>query len=265
MQQRLRRKLRSIIGRYKCRCQPNPLQDYGKNVVTLFHDFEGGYSGNGRQEPCLNAVEHILAAEEKFGIKGTYNTVAKFAYDIPELMKRITKGGHEIASHSFDHRLLVGVDIKQKANNILQTKISFQDMGIQIIGHRSPQSLWNYELMGILLQHNFLWSAENGNEPYPYICARNAEQNLWRFPVRADDWNYIENDFTPDQMLEFWKNIVSEGCQRRQFTAIGIHPWVQDNPGRLKVFKQFLAWLSSRNDVETLTFGQALELIKKQL
>ena len=262
MHKRISQKVQKIVGRISCACQANPLHGIEKTIVTIFHDFEGDYSGAGRQLSCLKAVEHILDIENGCGVNVTYNTVAQLACEIPELIMRMESDGHEIASHSFDHQVLTKLDEEHKERNVEQAKATFQEIGVQVIGHRSPQSLWDSSLMNILLRHGYLWSAENGREPHPYVCASDGKRSLWRFPVRCDDWRYMTDGYSPNQMLQYWKNVVIDGCRHRKFTAIGVHPWVQANPGRLLAFESLLSWLVSRDDVKVLPFGKVLELVE---
>ncbi len=262
MYQKIRRKYFQYRGELICRMQRNPLEHIDKTVVTIFHDFEGDYSSPGRKEPCLNAAEAILEIESKYGIRGTYNTVAKFSVDVPEFMREIQSHGHEIASHSYAHNLLSEMNRYALADDVRNAKILFSDLGIVVNGHRSPQSASSPSLFGILLKENYEWIAENGSEPYPYIYMHQGEKKLWRFPVHADDWNYEKKMYTPAQMLSYWKDIINLSRRVRSYTAIGIHPWIQSRLGRLEILDEFFEWLVSRDDVILMSFTEVLNMIK---
>lgn len=248
-----------------CKVQRNPLGFIkNKTVVTVFHDFEGDYSGPGRETPCLRAAEVIMDMESKYGIQGTYNTVAKFAADIPDFIKTIQSHGHEIASHSYEHKLLINMSRDALIDDVRQAKAIFTELGINIRGHRSPQAASPTQLFEILMDEGYEWVAENGGEPYPYIYSRQKGKQLWRFPVHVDDWNYEGKGYKPAQMLQYWKESINLSRRSRPYTAIGIHPWVQSGPGRLEILDDFFGWLTSLNDIVLMSFADVLNAINER-
>lgn len=254
------RRLIKYQGLSKCRSQANPLEPK-KVFVTLFHDFEGEYSAEGRGKPCLEAARSMLNAQNQLGIRCTYNTVAKLAIDIPDFMAEVNESGNEIASHSYEHKLLSEMTRQKQESDIIGARDAFDTLGYTIKGLRCPQSSWSNSIMKGILNAGYKWSAENGDEPFPYIYLRNARDSLWRFPVRGDDWMYISDNLSPGEMLGYWKNIVELERGRGRYAAIGFHPWIESTKERIDAYYHFLKWLKEQKDVEVLPFGEILERI----
>lgn len=232
-------------------------------IVTTFYDVEGDYARAGQTANEVEAIGRILEIERRHGIRSTYNVVARFARDVPEVVAAVRRAGHEIASHSYDHSILSRLAPAALVDNVRRTRQTFRELGIEISGHRSPQSDWNDGLLGALLDHGFVWSAENGNEPHPYRirCARGRE--LWRFPVADDDWSYEADGLSPGAMLQRWRNRILAAFGARKHVALGFHAWVESPRSRLAALDEFFGWLVEQDGVEVMPFGDALKLASR--
>ncbi len=216
----------------------------------------------GATPKCLSALARIVEIERRHNVRSTYNTVALLAGENPGIVKMLLADGHEIASHSYDHTVLAELSPADQLQNIRGTKGIFDELGIRVSGHRSPLSRWNRALMRTLCAEGYAWTAENGGEPHPYVVRRAKQATLWRFPVIADDWEYESANLSPAKMLANWQAIVNEARRTRRYTAIGFHPWIECDEGRLESLERYMAWLTSLPDVEVLPFGAVLALIQ---
>ncbi len=259
---KISRKLHSYWGHYKCFGQKDSTAILGQNTVTLFFDFEGSYARGEQTKPCLQAVYYMLDILNSWNTQATFNTVALLQKDCPSLVNELHTLGHEVASHTYDHTMLEGLSKKDIYKNLQRAKQLFTENNLEIIGHRSPQSVWDWRLLDVLLDLNFKWTAENGCEPYPYIIKQNNDAVLWRFPIHCDDYRYICDELPPDEMLSQWKGIVQRNFSSAfSYTAIGFHPWIEATPERLTIFKEFVEWLCSQKDIKVMNFGQSLAKI----
>ena len=78
-------------------------------------------------------LERILEVLEKTGVKATFFCTANFANGNPKLIKRIVKGGHEIACHGVDHFEPKPSDVEISKREV--EKIS----GAKVVGYRQPR------------------------------------------------------------------------------------------------------------------------------
>lgn len=245
----------------RCAREPDPLSHYPDMIVTTFYDVEGDYARPGQTPIEIESIRRILEIEKRYAIRSTYNVVARFALDAPALMAEIQRAGNEIASHSYDHSILTRLGATGIAENLSRTRQTFEDLGIHIQGHRSPQSDWDSRVLNALGAHGYSWSAENGSEPYPYRIRKFAEKALWRFPVADDDWSYEADGLSPAAMVERWRRRVRESRGYRKHLALGFHAWVEAGPGRLGALEEFFHWLVEQDGVRVMPFGDVLRLM----
>lgn len=255
---RVRRKLRGLRGERRCARQRDPLTGRDRPIVTTFYDVEGDYARRGATPAEIESIGRILEIERRCGIRSTYNIVGRFALDAPSLVARIRDAGHEIASHSYDHSNLTRLGKAKLLENLERTRRAFEELGITVLGHRSPQSAWDERVLGALADTGFAWNAENGREPYPYRIRLQDGKMLWRFPVAADDWQYESEGLAPARMLERFKQLVRGARGRRTHLAIGFHAWVESAPGRLAALEELFHWLVDEERVEIMPFGDVL-------
>ncbi len=260
---RVRYKLQQRRGERLCRAQGDPLAGSTGLIVTTFYDVEGNYAMPGTTPVSIETVGRILEIEKRCGIRSTYNVVARYALDAPWLIRAIRAAGHEVASHSYDHTVLTTLDRDAIAANLRDTKGVFAELGIDIAGHRCPQSDWDTRVLDALVASGYAWSAENGVEPHPYRLREGGTRALWRFPVADDDWCYEAEGLPPAAVLERWRRQVVAAEGRRTHIAIGFHPWVEAGPGRLDALAEFLEWLAARDGVRVLPFGEVVDLIER--
>lgn len=257
-----RRKLQRSQQRRACKKTANPLRDYPNAIVTTFYDVEGSYAIPGKE--CVDMVYKSLEVEAKYGINSTYNVVARLAQEHPQMISDIRLQGSEVASHSFNHNVLTKLDSESLRKDVIASKEAFTDLGIETLGHRSPQSAWDSRLLKCLVSSGYAWSAEGGIEDHPYPIIRSGSDVLWRFPVRDDDWRYESDASTPSEMLDKWKRIVRDNAAVRRYTAIGFHPWVEKSSERFAVFEEFIQWLAELPDVDVMPFADVLKVVNTQ-
>ena len=141
-----------------------------------------------------------------------------------------------------------------------RTRHTFRELGIEIQGHRSPQSDWNDRLLDALIADGYSWSAENGHEPHPYRIRHAPGRELWRFPVADDDWAYEADGLSPAAMLQRWRSRILAACGNRKHVALGFHAWVEFSRERLAVLDEFFGWLAGLDGVELMPFGDVVQL-----
>ena len=77
----------------------------------------------------------ILDMLDKYEIKATFFCTVTFAENIPDLIKRITETGHELASHGYYHS-----DFKPE--HLLQSKQKLKEIsGQEITGYRMARMM----------------------------------------------------------------------------------------------------------------------------
>lgn len=235
-----------------------------KGIITIYHDYERHYHNVNVGSYSDNGLSKILDTEKKFKIKSTFNIVSRLINDLSPVISKIKDLGHDIASHSYSHSIMTKLSTDQLKRDIELSKSIFTKNGLELTGLRSPQSKWNFKMLPVMSKCGLKWSAENDRADYPYIIHKNRCGELWRMPIKMDDWEYEENRISPNQMF---KNLIqcAERIEKNKiYGAIGFHPWVQGKQDeRTKVFYDFIEYVSKNQKIVLMTFNQAFDFFKK--
>jgi polysaccharide deacetylase family protein (PEP-CTERM system associated) len=107
--------------------------------------------------PCRveRNVDRLLEIFGNAGIKATFFTLGWVAERYPALIRRIVGGGHELASHGWNHTRADSQDEAAFRADIAKTKKFLEDVGgVEIIGYRAatfsigPKNHWAFDVLG---------------------------------------------------------------------------------------------------------------------
>ncbi len=74
-------------------------------------------------------VDRILALLAEHDVKATFFTLGWVAQRYPELVRRIVKGGHELASHGYGHERVSDLSEAEFFEDIYRAKTLLEDIG----------------------------------------------------------------------------------------------------------------------------------------
>jgi polysaccharide deacetylase family protein (PEP-CTERM system associated) len=104
-----------------------------------------------------------LALCEECGVKGTFFMLGWVADKFPALAREIDAAGHELACHSFWHRLVYSLTPETFREDLRQSRTAIeQAAGVKVTGYRAPswsitpKSLW---ALDILAEEGFLYDS----------------------------------------------------------------------------------------------------------
>lgn len=141
-----------------------------------FHEFRAGRS-----------MGHLLDLLDEGGARATVFVVGWIAERFPSLVREIRGRGHEVACHSFRHRLIYDMTPDEFREDTRQAKVAIESaIGEPIIGYRAPsysitrQSMW---ALDILREEGFLYDSS----VYPVLHDRYGVPGYDRFPGFAPE------------------------------------------------------------------------------
>ncbi len=137
------------------------------NIMTVdvedwFHilDVEGGYGRSdwsSLESRVMANTERLLGLFEEAGVQATFFVVGWVAWRHPELVRRITAAGHELASHSFWHEILQRYDRPALRADLERSKKLLEDLGgAPVRGFRAPgaslteETAWAFDVLAEL-------------------------------------------------------------------------------------------------------------------
>jgi polysaccharide deacetylase family protein (PEP-CTERM system associated) len=105
------------------------------------------------------ATHWILDELERHGQRATFFLVAQLAQQQPDLVRAIHRGGHEVASHGWDHQRVHNFTPAQFHEDVRQSKdVLEQIIGEPVVGYRAPtfsivrKTAW---ALDVLAEHGF--------------------------------------------------------------------------------------------------------------
>ena len=131
-------------------------------------------------------TEKILSLLEENNVKATFFVLGWTAQKYPDLVKKISDQGHEIACHSYYHQLVYDLTPEEFREDTRQAKDILEQLtGKKILGYRAPsysitkKSLWALE---ILHELGFLYDSS----VFPIYHDRYGIPEAPRFPFLWD-------------------------------------------------------------------------------
>jgi polysaccharide deacetylase family protein (PEP-CTERM system associated) len=232
-----------------------------------------------RLEP---ATQWLLDRLEERVIKATFFVVGQIAMAKPRLVRSIAERGHEIASHSWDHRRLHQHDAASFRRDLTQCRRALeQASGQRVVGYRAPtfsivaQNAWAID---VLADEGFLYDSSVfpvrhdrygiPAAPRTPFRAVGHERELLEFPPathRFLRWNLPAGGGGYFRLLPLWflRRAVEQTCSQ---SATGVamlyfHPWEFDPNqrrlplGRVSSFRTYAGIQRSRARLLKLLTG----------
>ena len=92
-----------------------------------------------QQHRVEQSMERMLQMMAEWGVHSTCFVLGSVAERVPQLVRRITEAGHEIASHGFDHELIHESDPASFRSDVERSKKLLEDLsGRTVRGYRAP-------------------------------------------------------------------------------------------------------------------------------
>lgn len=204
-----------------------------------------------RQESRLEGnIAELLELLARTGTQGTFFILGWVAEHHPALVRRIAAGGHEVASHGWDHRLVTDQEPEEFRRSVRRTREVLEQLaGVPVTGFRAP----SYSIvpghewaLDILIEEGYRYDSslfpvrrpggrygypEGGADPYWVVrtAGRLAELppatlawGRWRLPAGGGAYFRI----LPYALVQ----AALRSCERRAVPGtFYIHPWEIDD------------------------------------
>lgn len=137
------------------------VEDYFQ--VSAFESYVKKSQWDKLEHRVANNTQHILDIFAANDVKATFFTLGWVAERYPELVKRIVREGHELASHGYEHIRVTQQTREQFRQDIRKTKRLLEDIGgTEIKGYRAAsysigrENLW---ALDVLAEEGHLYSS----------------------------------------------------------------------------------------------------------
>ena len=190
----------------------------------------------------------LLETFAQHNVRGTFFILGYVAEKHPEIVREIAAAGHEVACHSYHHKLVYTQTPDEFRQDLRQAKQRLEDLiGAAVVGYRAPsysitaQSLW---ALDILIEEGFAYDSSifpvhhdrygmPDAERFPHILARPTGEII-EFPpstVRLGGLNWPVSGGGYFRLLPYflfrrgWQLINGREAEAAIFF---LHPWEID-------------------------------------
>ncbi len=197
---------------------------------------------------CDQQTRRLLDLFDQHGVKATFFVLGWVADRQRALVKEIHRRGHEVAAHSYWHRLVFEMTPAEFRDDLRQVRDLLESLiGAKVIGYRAPtysvtrKSMWAHE---ILVEEGFRYSSSI----FPIVHDRYGIADYSRFPIELTIQGQKLWEFPLTTYRKFGRNLpVAGGGYLRLFpveilakalahvnqvegqpTIVYLHPWEID-------------------------------------
>lgn len=118
------------------------------------------------------------------GVRATFFTLGWVAARQPALIRRIVAGGHELASHGWDHRRVFTMEAAAFRADLARARAALEDAGgVRVTGYRAPsfsidaRTPWAYD---VLAEDGYAYSSSVAPVRHDHYGWRDAPRFAWR-------------------------------------------------------------------------------------
>jgi len=105
-------------------------------------------------------TQRLLQILEHYNTKATFFVLGWIADKVPELVKKIHRAGHEIASHGYGHELIYKQSLKAFQEDIHRSKSLLEDLtGEAVLGYRAPSFSITEAAIDVLIEEGFVYDS----------------------------------------------------------------------------------------------------------
>jgi len=201
-----------------------------------------------RVSESMDWILEMLAIHD---CRATFFVLGWLAQRRPEIVRRVSAAGHEIACHSFLHRRVFQMTQQEFREDTLQAKAIIEDIiGRKVVGYRAPSfsitrnSLWAFDA---LIEAGFQYDSSiypvehpsygMPNAPRTPFCVKTDSGSILEFPMSALEFGGRRSPFAGGAYLRAlpyfftrWGVRYLNECEKR-FACVYVHPWEID-PGQ---------------------------------
>jgi polysaccharide deacetylase family protein (PEP-CTERM system associated) len=169
-------------------------------------------------------VARILAMLQRHRVQATFFTLGWVAQRYPQLVRDIVAGGHELASHGWDHRRASDFTPQQFYEDVRRAKLLLEDIGgVPVLGYRAPSfsiGRANPWAFAELQRAGYRYSSS----VYPIVHDHYGMPEAPRFAFDATGSGFIEAPPTTLRLLS--RNLPSSGGGYFRLLPYGVSRWM---------------------------------------
>lgn len=222
-------------------------------------------------------VPRILSMLDTWKIKATFFIPGIIAEKYPEVVREISRRGHEIGFHGYLHEEFPSTTYEEEDATMKRAEKIIRDIcGQELKGHRAPGGVIHDYSLKLFLEHGYLYSSNWRSSDGPFLHQLDGRTvPLVELPKDSifDDTAY---DFytdspperyelkSPGEMLEIWKEEFDSLAAEGRMINFVLHPQFIGRASRVAMLSELIgymlargAWLDTNQAVASYILEQA--------
>ena len=243
--------------------------DVDGETIPLVQDPQHGHErltliSAGAYGPAVG-VPRILEVLRSFGIKGTFFIPGFTAELHPDVVNRISGGGHEVGHHGYLHERPDRLsDAEEEAVLLRGIEVLERLTGRRPVGYRSPSWELKPGSPELLKRHGFLYDSSLMGNDIPYRVSTPAG-DLLELPVQwiLDDYPHFSVNHggisSPQNVFEVWSTEFAGYHRFNGCYVLTMHPFVIGRPSRIALLEKMIEYINQFDGVWWATLEEIAE------
>ena len=115
-------------------------------------------------------VPRILNMLDTWNVKATFFIPGVIAEKYPEVVREISRRGHEIGFHGYEHEEFTTTTYEEENATMLRSeKIIYDICGQKLAGHRAPGGVIHDYSLRLFLEHGYIYSSNWRDSDGPFL------------------------------------------------------------------------------------------------
>lgn len=193
-------------------------------------------------------TDRLLEIFDDVGVRATFFVLGWVAERFPDLVRRIRLAGHELASHSYAHRLIYRMTPDEFREDLRRAKAILESAaGVHVLGYRAPSysitrdSMW---ALDVLIEEGYVYDSSiypihhdrYGIPSWPRHaqCLQRMTGTIWEFPGSTVSWGGMNFPIGGGGYFRLFpyewtrRGIAHVNERERRPAIFYLHPWEID-------------------------------------
>lgn len=206
--------------------------------------------------PFSSLLAKLFEILRQYDARFTFPVVGSIALENPELVRGISKSGHEVAVHGFQHVRYRYLSRMQQEEDIKKSVDAFRKLAIPTYGFRAPYNGYTEHSPELIEKYGFVWDAGIGYDrkyrrwTRPFrITIDDHQSNFTCIPLNrwSDDLMIDSYGFNSQQIGEILKRVVKWTSERQGIVMFDLHPIRIAQPKYIDSIKRVLEYGTELN------------------
>jgi len=226
---------------------------YADHAMTMTHQAYGPLVG----------VPRILDLLKQYHLRATFFCPGFTADCYPSVVERVLEAGHEIAHHSYSHRVQTSMPADQQEADFVRALESLTRLGARPRGFRAPMWEATWKTPAILARHDFLYDSSLMDDDRPYVLTVDGKEIVELPPHWSlDDWEqyaYLPEPVigtvieSPAKVFEMWSLELEAMRRHHSLFMLTCHPFLSGRPSRIEMMRKLIEFILAKGDVKICT------------